>query len=163
MKTLFLLRHAKSSWKESDISDFDRPLNERGRRAAPFMGRLLSGRGLRPELIMSSPAKRARKTAKLFKEAGSFDAELTFDDRIYEASANTLLYVIGEVDDSLNSVMLVGHNPGMEGLIKVLTGDSEPMPTAAVAVIDLDIDEWKQIRPASGRVAVILRPREEMT
>ena len=163
MKTLFLLRHAKSSWKESDISDFDRPLNERGRRAAPFMGRLLSDRGLRPELIMSSPAKRARRTAKLFKEAGGFDAELTFDDRIYEASANTLLYVIGEVDDSLNSVMLVGHNPGMEGLIKVLTGDSEPMPTAAVAVIDLEIDEWKQIRPASGRVAVILRPREEMT
>lgn len=163
MKTLFLLRHAKSSWKEAGLADFDRPLNERGRRAAPFMGKLVKERGLSPDLIISSPARRARKTAKLFKEAGDFAAGIAFDDRIYEASANTLLYVIGEADNSLDSLMIVGHNPGMEGLVQVLTAESEPMPTAAVAVINLDIDEWKQVRPASGRVAVILRPREEMS
>ena len=127
------------------------------------MGKLVKERGLSPDLIISSPARRARKTAKLFKEAGDFAAGIVFDDRIYEASANTLLYVIGEADNSLDSLMIVGHNPGMEGLVQVLTAESEPMPTAAVAVINLDIDEWKQIRPASGRVAVILRPREEMS
>jgi phosphohistidine phosphatase len=162
MKTLFLLRHAKSSWKEPDIADFDRPLNERGRRAAPFMGRLLKVRGFAPDLIISSPAKRARKTAKVFKEAGEYEAEIVFDDRIYEASPNALLYVAGEIDDSLRSVMLVGHNPGMEGILRVLTGLTEPMPTAAVAVIDLDIDTWKQIASDRGTLRAIFRPRDEM-
>jgi phosphohistidine phosphatase len=162
MKTLFLLRHAKSSWKEADIADFDRPLNERGRRSAPFMGRLLKERGLSPDLIISSPAKRARKTAKLVKEAGEYAAEIVFDDRIYEASPSTILYVAGEVDDSLDSVMLVGHNPGMEGAVRVLTGQTEAMPTAGVAVIDLDIDAWKQIASGCGAVREILRPRDEM-
>jgi len=162
MKTLFLLRHAKSSWKEADIADFDRPLNERGRRAAPFMGRLLKERGFAPDLIISSPAKRARKTAKLVKAGGEYEAEIVFDDRIYEASASTLLYVAGEIDDSIDSVMLVGHNPGMEGAVRVLTGRPEPMPTAAVAVIDLDIDTWKQIASGRGTLHAIFRPRDEM-
>lgn len=162
MKTLFLLRHAKSSWKEADLADFDRPLNERGRRAAPFMGRLLQDRGFSPDLIISSPARRARKTAKLFKEAGDYEAEVMFDDRIYEASSNTLVYVAGEVDDSINAVMLVGHNPGMEGAVRVLTGLTEPMPTAAVAVIDLDVDSWKQIASGRGTLRAIFRPRDEM-
>jgi phosphohistidine phosphatase len=162
MKTLFLLRHAKSSWKEANIADFDRPLNERGRRAAPFMGRLLKERGLSPDLIISSPAKRARKTAKLFREAGEYKAEIIFDDRIYEASPSTLLYVAGEADDSLHSVMLVGHNPGMEGIVRVLTGQNEPMPTAAIAVVDLDIDTWKQIASGRGTLRAIFRPRDEM-
>jgi phosphohistidine phosphatase len=162
MKTLFLLRHAKSSWKEADLADFDRPLNERGRRAAPFMGRLLNERGFSPELIISSPARRARKTAMLLKEAAEYRAEIVYDDRIYEASSNTLLYVTGEVDDSLGSVMLVGHNPGMEGAVRVLTGLTEPMPTAAVAVIDLDIDSWKQVASGRGTLRSILRPRDKM-
>jgi phosphohistidine phosphatase len=162
MKTLFLLRHAKSSWKEGDIADFDRSLNERGRRAAPFMGRLLKERGFSPRMIISSPAKRARKTAKLVKEAGDYDAEIVFDDRIYEASPNTLLYVAGEVDDSLDPVMIVGHNPGMEGAVRLLTGRTEPMPTAAVAVIDLSIDSWKQIASGCGTLREILRPRDQM-
>ena len=86
MKTLFLLRHAKSSWKEAELSDFDRPLNERGRRAAPFMGRLLRERGFAPELIISSTAKRARKTARLLTEGAQYEVPVIFDDRIYEAS-----------------------------------------------------------------------------
>ena len=162
MKTLLLLRHAKSSWKEAEIADFDRPLNERGRRAAPFMGKLLSDRGLSPDLIVSSPAKRASETAKLFKEAGEFAAPLVFDDRIYEASPNTLLYVATETDDAVNALMLVGHNPGMEGLIQALTVRAEPMPTAAVAVIDLAIDAWRDIAPGRGTLREIFRPRDEM-
>lgn len=162
MKTLFLVRHAKSSWKELDLADFDRPLNERGRRAAPFMGRLLKDRGLAPELIISSPARRARRTAKLVKEGGSFASDIVYDDRIYEASPNTLLHVAGEVGDSIRSMMLVGHNPGMEGAIRFLTGRIEPMPTAAVAVIDLEIESWKDIGSDCGVLHAIYRPRDEM-
>ena len=162
MKTLYLLRHAKSSWKEADVADFDRPLNERGRRAAPFMGRLLQTRGSSLEQIISSPARRARKTAELFKEAGEFRAEIAFDDRIYEASPTSLLYVVGGTDDTVNSLMLVGHNPGMEGLIQVLTGQSEAMPTAALAVIEIDVDSWTDIAAGLGSLRAILRPRDEM-
>jgi phosphohistidine phosphatase len=162
MKTLFLLRHAKSSWKEADISDFDRPLNERGRRAAPFMGRLLRKRGFCPDLIVSSPAKRAHNTAKLVQEAGEFNVPLLFDDRIYEASTSTLLYVASETDDAVNSLMLLGHNPGIEGLIRILTGQAEPMPTATVAVIDLAMDVWKDIASGRGTLRAIIRPRDEM-
>ena len=162
MKTLFLLRHAKSSWKEAELSDFDRPLNERGRRAAPFVGRLVKERGFVPDLIVSSPAKRARKTAKLAKEAGEFDTPLIFDDRIYEASPNTLLYVAAETDDDIDSLMLVGHNPGMEGLIRVLTRQTEAMPTAALAIIDLDIDRWKDLSSGLGTLREVIRPRDEM-
>ena len=162
MKTLFLLRHAKSSWKEDGIADLDRPLNERGRGAAPFIGRLLRERGFAPDLIVSSPARRARKTAKLVQEAGEFDAPLLFDERIYEASPGSLLNVAAETDDGVNSLMLVGHNPGMEGLVRVLTGNSEPMPTAAVAVIDLAIDAWENSAPGRGTLRAIIRPRDEM-
>jgi phosphohistidine phosphatase len=162
MKTLFLLRHAKSSWKEVDVADFDRPLNERGGRAAPFMGRLLRERGFTPDIIVSSPARRARKTARLFKGAGEYTAPLVFDERIYEASPTTLLYIAAEADDSKGSIMLVGHNPGMEEAARVLTGQTEPMPTAAIAVIDLDIDSWKDIAAGRGSLRAIFRPGDEM-
>ena len=162
MKTLYLMRHAKSSWKETDLADFDRPLNERGRRAAPFMGKLLAKRGVKIDLVTSSPAKRARKTAKLFMEAAGIKSELVLDDRIYEASTSTLLYVASETDDSVESLMLVGHNPGMEGTIRVLTGESHPMPTATVAVIQLEIDSWKKIAAGTGTLKALIRPRDEM-
>lgn len=162
MKTLLLMRHAKSSWREADIADFDRPLNERGRRAAPFMGRLLRDRGMVIDRIMSSTAKRARKTAKLFMEAAAITGELILDDRIYEASPSTLLYVVSETDDKVDSLMLVGHNPGMEGTVRVLTGEAVPMPTAAIAIIHLEIDVWKEISASTGKLQGVIRPREEM-
>jgi phosphohistidine phosphatase len=162
MKTLYLLRHAKSSWKDAGLADFDRPLNERGRRAAPFMGRLMRDRGADVDLIISSPAKRARKTAKLFLEAGGFETDVLNDERIYEASPSTLMYVAGEIDDRFSSVVLVGHNPGMEGLIRALTGQSEPMPTAAIAIIKLAIDSWKDIAAGVGVLATVIRPRDVM-
>jgi phosphohistidine phosphatase len=162
MKTLFILRHAKSSWSEPDLADFDRPLNDRGKAAAPFMGELVRKKGLAPDVIFSSPAVRAKKTAKLFKEGGKFDADIIFDDRIYEASPGTLLYVAAEASDEHMSVMLVGHNPGMEGVVRVLTGHAESMPTAAVAVIDLEIEAWSDIASGIGKLRAIFRPRDEM-
>ena len=160
MKTLFVLRHAKSSWDDASLADFDRPLNDRGKRAAPFMGRLMAERGLTPEAIVCSPAVRARETAKLVRDAGKITAEINFDERIYEASPQTLKQVVAATDDAHASAMIVGHNPGMEGFIRLLTGRMEAMPTAALAVIDLDIDRWQDIG-TGGRLRKIIRPKDE--
>lgn len=162
MKTLYVLRHAKSSWDEPDLSDFERPLNKRGERAAPFMGELMARKGFRPAVILSSPAARARRTADLVKEAAGLDSEIIFDDRVYEASPQQLRQVIAEIDDAFDSAMLVGHNPGCEGLIRLLTGDLEPMPTAALAAIELKIDEWNAVDDGIGELQRVYRPKEEM-
>jgi len=126
------------------------------------MGKLIAAQGVSIDRITSSTAKRARKTAKLFKEAAAIKTELTFDYRIYEASPNTLIYVASETDDKVNALMLVGHNPGMEGTIRVLTGEAEPMPTAAIAIINLEIDSWKEISAGTGKLQAVVRPRDEM-
>lgn len=162
MKKLYLLRHAKSSWADAALADFDRPLNDRGLDAAPFMGQLMRSRGFTPEVMLSSPAKRARKTAKLVKSAADFSAEITYDERIYEASPQTLRQVVSELIDANESAMLVGHNPGMEGFIRYLSGQIEPMPTAALAVIHLDIDRWAAIDEGCGDLENVFRPKDEM-
>jgi len=162
MKRLFILRHAKSSWTGIDLADFDRPLNERGLQAAPFMGRYIADKGYMPDAIVSSPARRARETAELVKEYSGFEPEIGFDERIYEASPNTLREVASELPDHVDSAMIVGHNPGVEGFIRHLTGQVEPMPTAALAVVELDIDSWGKIDHLSGRVVSVIRPKELM-
>ena len=159
MKRLFILRHAKSSWTDIDLADFDRPLNDRGLQAAPFMGRYIAEQGYMPDAIVSSPAKRARETAELVKENSGFVPDIRFDERIYEASPNTLREVVSEVPDEVNSAMIVGHNPGVEGFIRYLTGQIEPMPTAALAVMELDIDSWAKIDHLCGRVLAVMRPK----
>lgn len=162
MKTLFVLRHAKSSWDDPDLADFDRPLNDRGRTAAPFMGEVISQNGFAPDVILSSPAVRARETARLAKDGGDLEAEIRHEPSIYEASPQTLRQVAANIDDSFRSAMIVGHNPGMEGFIRFLTGRLEPMPTAALAVIDLDIERWQDIGPNSGKLRKLIRPKDEM-
>lgn len=160
MKTLLLLRHAKSSWKEPGLRDFERPLNGRGREAAPLMGRFMAGKKLRPDLIVCSPAERARQTASLLTQAAGLDSPLRYDERIYEATADQLLEVVSQVDESCELAMLVGHNPGMEELIHALTGESAGMPTAALAHLTLDIDKWEKARPRCGRLDWATKPRE---
>jgi len=162
MKTIYVLRHAKSSWEDESLSDFERPLNERGTKAAPFMGELMTRRGYSPAVVISSPAKRAATTAELVKESGGIEAEVRLDHRIYEASPNTLRTVVAELDDSYDSVMVVGHNPGMEGFVRYLSGRIEPMPTAALAVIELAVDSWKDLDADSGKIIEIIRPKDEM-
>ena len=162
MKTLYVLRHAKSSWDDAELADFDRPLNERGESTAPFMGELMAANGFEPEVIVSSPAVRARETARLAKEAAHLPTKIVYDERIYEASSRTLKLVASEIDDRFESAMLVGHNPGMEGLVRLLTGRSEEMPTAALAVIDLDIEQWSDIDGGLGALRRLIRPKEAM-
>jgi len=162
MKTLYVLRHAKSSWDNAELADFDRPLNDRGESTAPFMGELMAANGFEPEVIVSSPAARARRTAQLAKEGANMPAEIVYDNRIYEASSRTLQAVAASIDDRFESAMLVGHNPGMEGLVRLLTGRSEEMPTAALAVIDLDIERWAEIDSGLGHLRRLIRPKDEM-
>ena len=160
MKTLFILRHAKSSWDNAGLSDFERPLNERGRRAAPLMGGVMKTNQFHPALIISSPARRAEQTAVLVKEAAGFGGHIKFEERIYEASPERLLEIIAEQNSRVDSVMLVGHNPGLENLIRALTGETHPMPTAALAVIDLKTDKWSEINSSTGKLRTLIRPRE---
>lgn len=162
MKTLYVLRHAKSSWDDAELADFDRPLNERGESTAPFMGEFMAASGFEPEVIVSSPAVRARDTARLAKEAAHLAVDTVYDERIYEASSRTLQLVASSIDDRFESAMLVGHNPGMEGLVRLLTGRSEEMPTAALAVIDLDIEQWSEIDSGLGALRRLIRPKEAM-
>ncbi len=159
MKTIFLLRHAKSSWENSDLSDFDRPLNPRGLETAPLMGEIIFKNQFQIDLIVSSPAKRAQQTAILVKETANINSEIEYDDRIYEASPPRLLKVFSEIDEKYESAMLVGHNPGMEWLVKSLAGEIQPMPTAALAVIDLKIDKWNEITVNCGTLRTLLRPK----
>jgi phosphohistidine phosphatase len=163
MKKLFIMRHAKSSWGDASLSDFDRPLNERGQRAAQLMGKRMRDKGLEPSLIISSPAVRASETADLVKNAAKFSCELRLDERIYEASPRSLIQVAAEIDDTHDSAMLVGHNPGIEGFIHLLTGAAHRMPTAAIAVIDLDIDSRQAISAGRGRLENLFRPKDEIT
>lgn len=160
MKTLFILRHAKSSWDNADLSDFERPLNERGLKAAPLMGGVMKEKQFLPELILSSPARRAEQTARLVKEAACLTGEIKFDERIYEASPARLLEVIAEQNENTNSILLVGHNPGLEGLLRTLTGEFQPMPTAALAVIDLQTEKWSEINSSASNLRILIRPKE---
>lgn len=162
MKTLLLLRHAKSSWDDTSLSDFERPLNPRGMQTAPFIGELIAEKGWQPDMILSSPAVRAKQTALLAKEAAHLKAEVRFDEKIYEASQFQLLEVLKGITSPAGTVLLVGHNPGMEGLLGLLTGEMHSIPTAALIKIELNIDSWDRIERDRGKVEEFIKPKEEM-
>ena len=160
MKTIHLLRHAKSSWKDPGQSDFERPLNGRGREAAPLVGQFILKQKIRPDLILCSPAERARQTAALVIQSAKLSAELRFDERIYEADAARLVEVVSQIDEPFGVALLVGHNPGMEDLLRTLTGESHSMPTAALARIILDVEKWSKVREGTGRLEWLVRAKE---
>lgn len=160
MKTLYVLRHAKSSWKESGQIDFERSLNERGLEAAPRIGKLMRDKCFVPDLIISSPAERAKATAEIVKEAANFQAEIHFDTRIYEALTENLFEVLNGAPDKIESLLLVGHNPGLENLVGSLTREIRLMPTAALAAIELKIQKWREVRPACGKLRNLFVPKE---
>ena len=144
MKTLTLVRHAKSSWKDTSLADRERPLNKRGKRDAPEMGRRIAAAGIRPSLIVSSPAVRAWTTAKVIAGEIGYPREfLQRDNALYLASVNGILDVIASQDVGFNSLMLVGHNPGFTDFANYLVpGLTNNVPTAGVVSVELDTDEW---------------------
>jgi phosphohistidine phosphatase len=161
MKSLLLLRHAKSSWKHPELADHDRPLNKRGKRDAPRMGRLVRDEDLVPELILSSSALRARETALAVAAACDHACELRVLRELYLAEPEDHALLLQSLPDAVDSAMLVGHNPGMEELVEALGGEHETMPTAALAWIDLPIDRWPELRlDGSGRLRALWLPRK---
>lgn len=160
MKTLLILRHAKSSWDHPGLRDHDRPLNPRGRRAAPRMGRFLVERDLVPDRIVSSTAVRARTTAEL--AAAEFDLEVEIETTrdLYGASPDGYIEVAEAMGGAAERLMLVGHNPGITSLVWQLTGTGEYMPTAALAAVELDIEDWSELGSARrGRLIGFWRPK----
>ena len=161
MRTLLLLRHAKSSWKHRELSDHDRPLNGRGKRDAPRMATLLAELRLRPDLILSSTAKRARRTAEAVAQRCAHEGLAQLDRRLYLADPADIVDVLREVGGRSPCVLLIGHNPGLEALVAQLTGYVEPLPTAGLAHIELPIRGWRSLRLTTrGRLVNLWRPRE---
>ena len=159
MKTLILLRHAKSDWQDAKLRDFDRPLAQRGRRDAPRMGRALNEKFIRPDLIVCSPAVRATQTMEQFKKAAAINLPISFEQNIYEASVGELMKIVRGLPDDKNTVLMVGHNPGFEALLWRLTGVAEHMATAALACIELPVEKWSDIEDNQGKLVWFMTPK----
>ncbi len=161
-RILYVLRHAKSSWDDEHLSDFERPLNQRGKRASSFMGEFMHENNFLPKRIVSSPAVRAKKTIERVAAGAHFEVAIEYDERIYEASPMTLLNVIRETEDEVKSVLIIGHNPGLEGLISRITSDYKRMATATLAVIKINSPKWSELGTGAGKFSEIYYPSKLM-
>jgi phosphohistidine phosphatase len=168
MRRLMLLRHAKSDWSRPGHSDHERELAARGRKAAPLMGRYMAEHAMIPDHAIVSTATRTRETWQLVADMLPKIPPVEFEDRIYEASPRDILAAIADAPAAARSLLVVGHNPGFQDTANLLveSGDkrlrkslAEKFPTSALAVIDLDIDSWSEIRPGSGRLEAFVTPR----
>ena len=161
-KVLYISRHAKSSWDDASLADFDRPLNKRGKKDAPMMGELLESLGVLPELIIASPAKRAIRTARILADKILYPAsEIVLNEDIYEASTSDLLDIIENFDDSLKSVMIVGHNPSFTHLANYLTETYfDNVPTCGIVAVGFELSHWKDIDKNSGKIIFYEYPKK---
>ncbi|MES2730310.1 MAG: histidine phosphatase family protein [Bacteroidota bacterium] len=162
MKTVYLVRHAKSDWSNTRLHDFDRPLNKRGKDNAPFMGKLLQQKGVLPDLLLSSPANRAFTTAQLIATEITYPLEnIRTAPAIYEASPDKLLSIIGQQDNAYQALMLVGHNPGLTDLANQLAGlRIDNMPTCSIVGLTFDTDNWKNILQKKAQLIFFHYPKE---
>jgi len=161
MKTLFLVRHAKSSRDDPSLPDRDRPLDDRGKQDAPKMGKRLAKRDVKPDLLVSSPALRALTTAQLIaEEVGYKRKDIVVDDRLYASNPDDLLAVIRELDKKLDRVMLVGHNPEFTDLAHRLSSEIIDMPTSAVAEISFDTKAWSDVGEVEPARAMLDYPKK---
>ena len=162
MKTLLVLRHAKSSWDDGTLDDHERPLNERGQRDAPQMGKVIREHRLIPDVVLSSDALRARQTAEAVAKAAHYAGEILLDPRLYGASPADIVKVLRTVEETnAATVMIVGHNPGLEELVTRLTRERQDLPTAALAQIALPVDQWRELTLSRrGSLIGLWRPKE---
>ena len=165
MKTLTLFRHAKSSWKDASLQDRERPLNGRGQRDAPLMAERIKKAGIRPSLILSSPAVRAWTTAKSIAHEIGYPAEfLQQEDRLYHASIRRLLQIIADQDTGFNSLMIVGHNPGLTDFANHLMPDlTDNIPTCGFVSFEIDHADWNLDDDAEIKLMVFDYPKRVAT
>lgn len=161
MKTLLVLRHAKSSHDDPELDDHDRPLNHRGRTDAPRMGRLIAREGIVPGAVLASTALRARDTAERAAAAAGFAGPVRRERALYLAEPDGILEILRTVDDGVSTVLVVGHNPGLEELVEMLTGRSEHLPTAALARVRLPVTRWASVATGTrGSLVGFWRPKD---
>ena len=162
MKTVYFVRHAKSSWKDATLRDIDRPLNDRGKRDAPFMAKLLRGQGLQPDKLISSPAKRALSTAKYFAEAFDISQKdiLVVED-IYEAHPTEILQVVRNCQPEWNTVLVFGHNPTFTDVVNFFADQYIlNVPTCGVARVELTVDDWSEFDKNTGKLTAFYYPKQ---
>ena len=163
MKTLLILRHAKSSWKNNALSDHDRPLNPRGQGDAPEVGKRLRNEDLIPDAILSSTAKRARQTAEAVAQESGCAVELQLSEELYEGGPEAYLEAIRNLPSSVDCALVVGHNPDLEELVEILAGESVRLPTAALAHLQLYIQGWHGLNDEEqGKLINLWTPRESV-
>ncbi|MEN8130184.1 MAG: histidine phosphatase family protein [Pseudomonadota bacterium] len=162
MKTLTIVRHAKSSWKYPELDDFDRPLNNRGKTDAPLTGRRLKELEISPDLIITSSANRALTTAKVIaKMIGYPKKKLVADKQVYMADSEDVLTVLRQVNDANKDVFIIGHNPTLTDLANELTGEYiGNVPTCGVVRMTLDIDSWRDLKPGKGSLVLFDYPKK---
>ncbi|TLP36877.1 SixA phosphatase family protein [Arcobacter arenosus] len=160
MKKLFIIRHAKSDWSNPSLDDYDRPLSKRGKKNAPFMGKIIAKKDIVPDLIISSPAYRARETAKIIAEKVSYQEEILYNEYIYEASLKTLLEIINFIDDEYDDVFIFGHNPGLNMLAFYLIDFNENLPTCAVLEIEFDCESWREATKSNAKLISYEYPKK---
>ncbi|QOY51714.1 SixA phosphatase family protein [Candidatus Sulfurimonas baltica] len=160
MKKLYIIRHAKSSWKNSSLSDFDRPLNKRGITDAPLMGKVLKGKKVSPDAIISSPALRAKTTAQIISKKLNFNKHIIYDENIYEANVDTLMNVVKRANKEDSIVFIFGHNPGLNMLAESLVGLHENIPTCGVVELEFACKKWSEISPENAKLISFDYPKK---
>ena len=161
MKTVYFIRHAKSSWKDMSLRDFDRPLNKRGLRDAPFMANLLKEKGIQADAIISSPANRAYTTACYFAKAQNIEAEdIIKEEAIYEAYYSTILAIVQRQSNQYDTLMIFGHNPAFTNLANFFTSNYiDNVPTCGIVEVSTTIKKWTDLSEETGKVVSFLYPK----
>ncbi len=160
MKTLLLLRHAKSSWDQPGQHDHERPLNKRGKKEAPKVGKYLKEKDLLPDLVLSSTARRAQDTAQAVVEESGFSGQIDLYQDLYLSDTACYLDILRRLPDSADRVLVVGHNPDLEQLLTLLTDVTQHLTTAMLAQVDLPISSWQELNEATdGRLQDLWSPR----
>jgi phosphohistidine phosphatase len=168
MLTLSLFRHAKSSWDDPALKDFDRPLAQRGQEAAPRMGAYMASQGIAPELILCSPSVRTRQTLDLVLPHLLGGPTVSYTEAFYLASTSTLLKRVRQIEGKVKHVMIVGHDPGIHGLALELAGEgnrddlkalARKFPTAGLAVLSFNLRDWSDVKPGTARLDLFMTPK----
>ncbi len=162
MKKIYLIRHAKSSWSEEGMSDYERPLNKRGKKDLHFMANRLKKFGIKPDLILSSPAKRAQKSVKIIAETIGYSMDnITYDESLYDSSYITYRYLFDSLDEKLNTIFIVAHNPTLTEVGERLSGAIlTNIPTCSIVCIEFDVKSFKNIEENSGKIIFFDYPKK---
>ena len=160
MKKLYIIRHAKSSWKDTTLDDFERPLNKRGQKDAPFMAKILKQKDVIPDIIISSAALRAKTTAELIAKELNYNKQITYDAALYEADTNNIFDTIRDIDESCNIVFLIGHNPSLNAFVQALVNFQENIPTCGIIELEVDCELFKDFDATCTKLLSFNFPKE---